>query len=151
MSFKNTLEVLHNQAEEILKITEGLKDSDDLRVIDIHLLLDKLRDIYDLAADLQASAPLAKVSAKQVEEKQVVPPEESLPVEVEEPVLEMEDEIEPFANNAQLVHNCRIGREGLSWASMKLAQKEDIPFVFTPPFFNRFRYKYKCYSDSTKN
>lgn len=31
-----------------------------------------------------------------------------------------------------LIHNIRMGREGLSYASWKLARKLDIPFIFTP-------------------
>ncbi len=31
-----------------------------------------------------------------------------------------------------LIHNVRIGREGISYASWKLARKLDIPFIFTP-------------------
>jgi glycosyltransferase involved in cell wall biosynthesis len=31
-----------------------------------------------------------------------------------------------------LIHNVRIGREGLSWASYLLARQRDVPFVFTP-------------------
>lgn len=34
--------------------------------------------------------------------------------------------------DAELIHNVRIGREGLSAASLKLARRRDIPFVFTP-------------------
>jgi glycosyltransferase involved in cell wall biosynthesis len=38
----------------------------------------------------------------------------------------------PAANEADLIHNCRIGREGLSFASLRAARQRDIPFVFTP-------------------
>jgi glycosyltransferase involved in cell wall biosynthesis len=41
-------------------------------------------------------------------------------------------ELEPFAGAAELIHNCRIGREGLSYASFQLARQKDVPFVFTP-------------------
>jgi glycosyltransferase involved in cell wall biosynthesis len=41
-------------------------------------------------------------------------------------------EITPWAANAELIHNCRIGREGLSYASLRAARQRDIPFVFTP-------------------
>ena len=33
---------------------------------------------------------------------------------------------------ADLVHNVRMGREGLSYASLKLAREWDVPFVLTP-------------------
>jgi glycosyltransferase involved in cell wall biosynthesis len=41
-------------------------------------------------------------------------------------------EMAPLAEGADLIHNCRIGREGLSYASLRLARRRDIPFVFTP-------------------
>jgi len=36
------------------------------------------------------------------------------------------------AETADIVHNVRIGREGLSYASYKAAKRNDIPFVLTP-------------------
>ncbi|WP_404791361.1 glycosyltransferase family 4 protein [Altericista sp. CCNU0014] len=39
--------------------------------------------------------------------------------------------LEIFADRVDLVHNVRIGREGLSYASLKMARKYDIPFVLT--------------------
>src|SRR5579859_7538070 len=41
-------------------------------------------------------------------------------------------ELRPWAAAADLIHNCRIGREGLSYASLQAARERDIPFVFTP-------------------
>jgi glycosyltransferase involved in cell wall biosynthesis len=41
-------------------------------------------------------------------------------------------EVEPWAASADLIHNCRSGREGLSYACFNLARRRDIPFVFTP-------------------
>ncbi|MCL4509059.1 MAG: glycosyltransferase family 4 protein [Chloroflexi bacterium] len=40
--------------------------------------------------------------------------------------------IEPLAAGCDLIQNCRIGREGLSFASLKAARKLDIPFVLVP-------------------
>lgn len=37
-----------------------------------------------------------------------------------------------------LIHNVRIGREGLSWASFHLARQRGIPFVFTPLHHDRW-------------
>jgi glycosyltransferase involved in cell wall biosynthesis len=37
-----------------------------------------------------------------------------------------------YAQKAELIHNVRIGREGLSYASWEVAQKQSLPFVFTP-------------------
>lgn len=47
-------------------------------------------------------------------------------------------------NNLDLIHNVRMGREGLSWGSLKLARAKDIPFVFTPlhhPRWTGWRYR----------
>jgi glycosyltransferase involved in cell wall biosynthesis len=41
-------------------------------------------------------------------------------------------EIGPLAGSIDLIHNCRIGREGLSYASYQVARQHDIPFVLTP-------------------
>jgi glycosyltransferase involved in cell wall biosynthesis len=40
--------------------------------------------------------------------------------------------LESFARQANLIHNLRIGREPLNYASLQLARRLDIPFVFTP-------------------
>lgn len=41
-------------------------------------------------------------------------------------------EIAPDAARADLIHNCRIGREGLSFASLQIARARGLPFVLTP-------------------
>jgi glycosyltransferase involved in cell wall biosynthesis len=38
----------------------------------------------------------------------------------------------PLARNADLIHNGRVGREGLGFASLKLARQLGVPFVLTP-------------------
>ncbi len=38
----------------------------------------------------------------------------------------------PYAARADLVHNFRVGREGLTHASLRVARSRDIPFVLTP-------------------
>lgn len=40
--------------------------------------------------------------------------------------------LEPLARQSKLIHNLRIGREPLSYASWQVARQLDIPFVFTP-------------------
>jgi glycosyltransferase involved in cell wall biosynthesis len=40
--------------------------------------------------------------------------------------------LQAFGDKADLIHNVRIGREGLSYASMQVARKKGIPFVLTP-------------------
>jgi glycosyltransferase involved in cell wall biosynthesis len=44
----------------------------------------------------------------------------------------LEREIEPLAEGASLVHNVRIGREGLTAASLHVARRRRVPFVLTP-------------------
>lgn len=41
-------------------------------------------------------------------------------------------ELAPWAAAADVVHNCRIGREGLSYASLEVARNRGVPFVLTP-------------------
>jgi glycosyltransferase involved in cell wall biosynthesis len=38
----------------------------------------------------------------------------------------------PLVGDADVVHNCRIGREGLTAASLSLARERGLPFVLTP-------------------
>lgn len=40
--------------------------------------------------------------------------------------------LEEIGADIDLIHNGRVGREPLSYASLKLARKLDVPFVFTP-------------------
>lgn len=42
--------------------------------------------------------------------------------------------VEPLASlaNVDVIHNVRVGREGLTAASLKLARRRGMPFVFTP-------------------
>jgi glycosyltransferase involved in cell wall biosynthesis len=40
--------------------------------------------------------------------------------------------IKPLAQKCSLIHNLRIGREPLSFASLQVARQLDIPFIFTP-------------------
>ena len=44
----------------------------------------------------------------------------------------IEKHLRPYAEKADLIHNVRLGREGLSYASYNIARKRDIPFVLTP-------------------
>jgi glycosyltransferase involved in cell wall biosynthesis len=44
----------------------------------------------------------------------------------------IEKHLQFAAETADIVHNVRIGREALSFASYKAARKNDIPFVLTP-------------------
>lgn len=50
----------------------------------------------------------------------------------------LEAHLEPYAEKADLVHNVRQGREGLSYASHQAARQRDIPFVLTPAHHPRW-------------
>lgn len=59
---------------------------------------------------------------------------------------QIQQQLNPFAQNADLIHNIRIGREGLSYASLQLAKCNDIPFVFTPVHHPRWiGWRYRTY------
>ena len=56
----------------------------------------------------------------------------------------LEKYLDPFMAKVDLVHNVRIGREPLSYASQRLALKYRIPFVLTPvhhPRWDGWRYR----------
>ncbi len=54
----------------------------------------------------------------------------------------------PYAEKADLIHNMRIGREGISYASLKAARDRNIPFVLTPVHHPRWvGWRYKAYND----
>jgi glycosyltransferase involved in cell wall biosynthesis len=58
----------------------------------------------------------------------------------------LERSLYPYASAADLVHNMRIGREGLSYASYQVARRRDIPFVLTPVHHPRWEgWRYRAY------
>lgn len=58
----------------------------------------------------------------------------------------LEQHLSAYAAKADLIHNVRIGREGLSYASYQAAKRHDIPFVFTPVHHPRWvGWRYKAY------
>ncbi|PSB25985.1 glycosyltransferase family 4 protein [Stenomitos frigidus] len=58
----------------------------------------------------------------------------------------LETHIAPFAAKADVIHNIRIGREGLSYASYQAAQRYDRPFVLTPVHHPRWvGWRYRAY------
>jgi glycosyltransferase involved in cell wall biosynthesis len=57
-----------------------------------------------------------------------------------------ERHLEAYAREADLIHNVRIGREGLSYASLQVARNHDIPFVLTPVHHPRWvGWRYRAY------
>lgn len=56
--------------------------------------------------------------------------------------------IDPFAQKADLIHNVRIGREGLTYATHQLARRYSIPFVLTPVHHPRWQgWRYRVYTE----
>ena len=54
--------------------------------------------------------------------------------------------LDSYAQSADLIHNIRIGREGLSYASYHTAKKYDIPFIFNPVHHPRWvGWRYRAY------
>jgi glycosyltransferase involved in cell wall biosynthesis len=65
----------------------------------------------------------------------------------------LEQHLVQFANGLDIIHNVRIGREPLSYASYQLARKKGIPFIFTPLHHPRWsgwlhRYYHRLYRDA---
>jgi len=51
-----------------------------------------------------------------------------------------------LAQNCDLIHNVRIGREGLTYASLQVARQRNIPFVLTPVHHPRWvGWRYELY------
>jgi glycosyltransferase involved in cell wall biosynthesis len=60
----------------------------------------------------------------------------------------LEKKLYSYAAQADLVHNVRIGREALSYASFQVARQRNIPFVFTPVHHPRWvGWRYHAYID----
>ncbi|MDX2097414.1 MAG: glycosyltransferase family 4 protein [Leptolyngbyaceae cyanobacterium bins.59] len=60
----------------------------------------------------------------------------------------LESHLRSYAQTADLIHNVRIGREGLSYISHRLARKYEIPFVLTPVHHPRWvGWRYRAYID----
>ncbi|MDJ0678347.1 MAG: glycosyltransferase family 4 protein [Xenococcaceae cyanobacterium MO_167.B52] len=58
----------------------------------------------------------------------------------------LEKHLSSYASNADLIHNVRIGREGLSYASYYAAKKQNIPFILTPVHHPRWTgWRYRAY------
>jgi alpha-maltose-1-phosphate synthase len=64
----------------------------------------------------------------------------------------LEKHLNKYAKNADLIHNVRIGREGLSYASYQAARKNNIPFVLTPVHHPRWvGWRYRAYLELYKS
>lgn len=64
----------------------------------------------------------------------------------------LKQHIQPYLDQVDIVHNVRIGREGLSYASFELAREHQVPFVFTPVHHPRWTgWRYKAYIQLYRN
>ncbi len=53
-----------------------------------------------------------------------------------------------YAADIELVHNVRIGREGISYAALSVARRRDVPFVLTPVHHPRWSgWRYRAYDE----
>jgi hypothetical protein len=68
MEYKNTIEALHYNAEEIRKLVASLENSNNISRIDIDLILQKIRSMYDLMLDIQATVTYNKDLTDQPEQ-----------------------------------------------------------------------------------
>jgi glycosyltransferase involved in cell wall biosynthesis len=60
----------------------------------------------------------------------------------------LQSHIAPYAAEVDLIHNMRIGREGLSVASLRTARSRGVPFVFTAIHHPRWTgWRYRAYTD----
>jgi glycosyltransferase involved in cell wall biosynthesis len=63
----------------------------------------------------------------------------------------LEKHLNNYTKNLDLIHNVRIGREGLSYASYQAARKNNIPFVLTPVHHPRWvGWRYRAYLELYK-
>ena len=67
-----------------------------------------------------------------------------MPFAVKNIAAQLMEQINEISASAQIVHNVRLGREPISYASLQTARKRKIPFVFTPlhhPRWSGFLYR----------
>ncbi len=71
MKFKNTAEALYVHAKEIVELIARIEASEDIHAIELDLLLEKLRNIYDLVGDMKAAVSVQKKAGKPGPSKKV--------------------------------------------------------------------------------
>ena len=70
------------------------------------------------------------------------------PIAIEQIAQRLAAKIIPWARDCRLIQNSRIGREPLSFASLKVAKHYDIPFIFVPYHHPRWvGWNYREYID----
>lgn len=64
----------------------------------------------------------------------------------------LQRQLDDYVSGVDLIHNTRIGREGLSLASYNAARQRDIPFVLTPVHHPRWvGWRYRAYNRLYRN
>jgi hypothetical protein len=96
MEFKNTIAALHFNAEEIRELVAGLENSDRISRIDIDLILDKIRSMYDLVLDIQSEINEKKINSEQPEPSIIDEKQKQIIKEVKSELIH--DEHETFKN-----------------------------------------------------
>jgi hypothetical protein len=91
MEFRNTLEVLHANAEEIRQLMARLEKRNEISTIELDLILEKLRSIYDLVLDMQSALIVKADPELEIVEKTeasvslpIEDPEEKTPEQVQQ-------------------------------------------------------------------
>ena len=97
MEFRNTLSMLHANSQEIGKLIERLEKAEEVRLIDIDLLLDKIRNVYEIVSDIRMEIPSLSEKPEPSAEKKV----DVLNTVMSDESVASEDEIVEFENTGQ--------------------------------------------------
>jgi len=84
MDFRNTIDALQTNASEIDRLLDHLKKPEGFRRVEIDLILDKLRSMYDLMLDLQDTVKVQSVKEGICDEEPAIPVEKQKIVNVQE-------------------------------------------------------------------
>jgi hypothetical protein len=106
MKFKNTLEVLHANTEEVKLLMARLEKSNELSTIELDLILAKLRNIYDLVLDMQNSLSV-KGSTSTESPLDTVNTDDSMPMEIIEKGPEQTIDERKIASKEQIEKDIR--------------------------------------------
>jgi hypothetical protein len=100
MEFRNTLEVLHANAEEIRQLMARLEKRNEISTIELDLILEKLRSIYDLVLDMQSA-----ITVKNDPELEIVKKKEtSVPPTTESAEVKTPEQVQQDRKDAAREH-----------------------------------------------
>lgn len=128
------------QAGHDVQVFSQWRDNRDKWLLDSTVLAPSLNERYDVEGiQVHNRAPNTWQRLSMVP---FLPTYYALP-EISVPVIStvFQKFLRPIANGADLVHNIRIGRENLSWASYRIAREKGIPFFITPNYSPRMQTK----------